>query len=374
MLFGLVLLLATSLILCFSASIPMLLVGRIFQGMSAAIVWSVGLALVVDTVDSQHIGQAMGWIGSATSLGTLIAPLLGGLVYSKAGYYPVFAMCFALILLDMALRLLIIETKDAKQWLTPEEEDRETESLIPALDSTETNMVQEDQLDARLPAEADQSERDISPSPMSLVGLISKPRLASALFGTVVESSIQTCFDSTLPLFVSSTFGWDATGAGLIFLPLILPTLLGPVVGDLSDRYGAKWFATFGFLMATPLLVCLRFVTDDTITHEVMLCVILSGIGLSTTFIFGPLMAEITWSIQEDSDDSTMVPYALAYGLHTMSFSTGAILGPVAGGVLLDNFGWSSMGLALGLLNLVAAAVQIIWTGGTLRLYPRQAV
>lgn len=373
MLFGLVLLLATSLILCFSVNIAMLLIGRILQGMSAAMVWSVALAFVIDSVDSRHVGQAMGWVGSASSLGTLIAPLLGGLIYAKAGYYPVFGMCFTLIALDVVLRLCVIEAKDAKSWLKVEEREEEQESLINRADGINPPGRHEDQPDMVPSAETNATEQTIRQSPMRLVHLLSKRRLLAALLGTVLESSIHTSFDSTLPLFVSSTFGWDATGAGLIFLPVILPTLLGPIVGALSDRYGPKWLATFGFLTAAPLLVCLRFVTENTIRHQVLLCVLLAGIGLSTTFVFGPLMAEITWSIQEGNEGFTVVPYALAYGLHTMSFSIGGILGPVLGGLIRDNFGWPAMGLTLGVVNLVAAAIAAIWTGGPLRLHTPQA-
>lgn len=369
MLFGLILLLAASLMLCFSRTIPMLLIGRILQGMSAAMVWSVGLALVIDTVDSRHIGEALGWVGSATSLGILVAPLLGGLVYSKAGYYPVFAMCFSLIGLDVALRLCVIEAKDAKAWLKAGEEEGQREPLISGSEDVGTGQRHEDGTVTATSAESNAVEQTTDASPMRLVHLLSRPRLLAALFGTVIESGVQTCFDGTLPLFVASTFGWEATGAGLIFLPLILPTFLGPVAGAISDRYGPKWPATVGFLANAPFLICLRLVTDDTIGHQILLCTLLAGIGLSSTFIFNPLMAEISWSIQEDIAGFQVVPYALAYGLHTMSFSVGAILGPVLGGLIRNKLGWAAMGLALGVANLVAALVQVIWTGGPLRLH-----
>jgi predicted MFS family arabinose efflux permease len=369
MLFGLVLLIATSLILCFSTNISMLVVGRLLQGMAAAMVWSVGLALVIDSVDGQHIGQAMGWIGTATSLGTLIAPLLGGLVYSKAGYYSVFAMCIALIALDVVLRLCVIEAKDAERWLEANEGEEQQETLINGTGEVNTRAGPEDQPESGELSESTATEQPSAVSPMRLFHLLSKPRLIAALFGTVIECGIQTAFDSTLPLFVSSTFGWDATGAGFIFLPLILPTLLSPIAGAISDRYGSKWPATVGFLAAAPLLVCLRFVSEDTIEHQILLCALLAGIGLSTTFVFGPLMAEITWSIQEGSEDFTVVPYATAYALHTMAFSLGGIIGALLGGLVRDSLGWSAMGLALGVANLAAAAVQAVWTGGPLRLH-----
>lgn len=149
-----------------------------------------------------------------------------------------------------------------------------------------------------------------------------------------------------------------------------LVLLLGPVAGAVGDRYGPKWPATVGLLAAAPLLACLGLVEGDTVEHKVLLCALLAGIGLNSTMVTGPLMAEISWSVQEGSDDSAEVPYALAYGLNSMSFSVGAILGPVLGGWICDSLGWPAMGLTLGVINVVAAAVQAVWTGGPLRLRP----
>lgn len=73
--------------LCIGSSITVLVIGRLLQGISAAVVWVVGLALLVDTVGKDGIGQSMGIIGVATSAGVFLAPLLGGIVYDKGGYY-----------------------------------------------------------------------------------------------------------------------------------------------------------------------------------------------------------------------------------------------------------------------------------------------
>lgn len=204
------------------------------------------------------------------------------------------------------------------------------------------------------------------PEAMGLMHLLCKPRLLAALWGTVIESSINTSFDSTLPLFVSSTFGWGSLGAGLIFLPLVLPMFLGPVVGAISDRCGPKWLSSGGFIVSAPFLIALGYVTDDSVEHQVLLCLLLLGVGLCMTFVIGPLMAEITWSIQEDSHDFATVPYALAYGLYTVAFSCGAILGPIMGGIIRDNHGWGAVGLCLGIVAITSAVVHALWTGGPL--------
>lgn len=59
------------------------------------------------------------------SVGILLAPLLGGVVYERAGYYPVFYMAFGLIALDILLRMVLIEKKIARQWLRDEVPDSE---------------------------------------------------------------------------------------------------------------------------------------------------------------------------------------------------------------------------------------------------------
>jgi MFS family permease len=55
------LIVATAL-LCFGRNIATLVIGRLLQGLAAAIVWVSGMALLVDTFGSFHIGQAMGYI------------------------------------------------------------------------------------------------------------------------------------------------------------------------------------------------------------------------------------------------------------------------------------------------------------------------
>lgn len=115
LLLGLLALAASTLLLCFGKNIALLVVGRLLQGFSAAIVWSVGCALLVDTMENA-VGVAMGYVAMAMSFALLIAPSVGGAVYAAAGYYSVYYIAFGVVLVDILLRLLMIEKKVAKQW------------------------------------------------------------------------------------------------------------------------------------------------------------------------------------------------------------------------------------------------------------------
>lgn len=69
--------------LCIGSSLVVLVVGRLLQGISAAVVWVVGLALLVDTVGKDEIAQSMGIVSIAISAAVFLAPVLGGIVYDR---------------------------------------------------------------------------------------------------------------------------------------------------------------------------------------------------------------------------------------------------------------------------------------------------
>lgn len=120
LLVGLVSLAGSTIFLCLGRTIALLIIGRILQGLSAAIVWTVGLALMVDTVPDK-IGEAMGYSAIAMSMGLLVSPAIGGAVFAAKGYYAVYYIAFGCIFLDIVLRLILIEKKIARQWISDEE-------------------------------------------------------------------------------------------------------------------------------------------------------------------------------------------------------------------------------------------------------------
>lgn len=122
LLLGLLALAGSTLLLCLGKTVALLVIGRLLQGLSAAIVWSVGLALLADTMGDK-IGVSVGYVSISLSLGLFVSPLLGGAIYGGAGYYAVYYIAFAFIFLDIVLRLLMIEKKIARQWI---QEDKNT--------------------------------------------------------------------------------------------------------------------------------------------------------------------------------------------------------------------------------------------------------
>ena len=391
--------------LCVGSSIGILIAGRILQGTSAAVVWVTGLALLADTVGQKDAGQAMGYVGLAMSLGILVGPLLGGVVFARlihpsiwarpmnltvcrAGYYSVFAMAFGLIGLDIVLRILLIEKKAAQKWIDMDE--ASPDQAAPAANDGDleltahrstsqskrvdeaTNTTQT--LDAPVQSHGIQATIQKLPPVITLLG---SRRLLAGLWACVVQASLLTSFDATLPLFVRNTFGWSSVGAGLIFLAVVVPTLVAPVIGILSDRYGPRWFAAAGFLLVTPFVILLRYVTHNSLDQKVLLCALLFFIGLCDTLVFAPITAEITYVIEAKERKQpglygTNGAMAQAYGLFNMAWAGGCLIGPLWAGMVNETAGWSTMAWTLGLLSFVTAFPTAIWTGGLITRSARQ--
>lgn len=88
-----------------------------------------GLSLITDSVLVDNLGQMIGYLGSAVTLGFLLGPFLGGLIYDAAGYHAVFIVAFSIVALDVVMRFAVIEKKVAQRWIK-EEADEDEQSPV----------------------------------------------------------------------------------------------------------------------------------------------------------------------------------------------------------------------------------------------------
>jgi MFS family permease len=122
-----------------ATNVATLCICRFIQGVASAAVWSVGLALLIDTVGRDHVAESMGWVNVAFSCGFMAGPVVGGLLYSIAGYHAVFTIAAGLLVLDVILRLLIIENREARELLSSQVDSEEVDARRPLL--SERGMV-----------------------------------------------------------------------------------------------------------------------------------------------------------------------------------------------------------------------------------------
>jgi MFS family permease len=393
---GLGILIGATLLLWHGRNLATQLAGRTLQGLGSAVVWITGMAALADAVGSAHIGEATGWVGIALNAGSLIAPLVGGSIFERCGYHAVYALIIAVLIVDVVLRFLMTErlhtSPDDLMSSSFSDAHAREHGEVHFRPATRDDMAEKREFNPKLTApriqvcdieasaiQAAFTSLDLEATvtgkayavPMML-RMLCVPRVIAALWGILALAGVLSAFQTILPLQVHNTFGWNAEGGGLVFLPLTLPALLGPLVGRLTDHFGGRWFSCLAFLLMCPSLVLLRLVEDDSTAHKILLCCLLACIGLCSTLALEPLFAEITKATDEidvtnaRSSGQRQNSYLDAYALFSTAWAAGDVVGPLLAGLLLDAAGWKTTTWTLGLLAGISAAPALLYCDGPL--------
>lgn len=353
-----------------------LVIARILQGMSAAVVWTVGMALVMDTVGSDKLGVTIGSIFSFISVGELISPILGGVVYKKAGSTAVFGMGFGLLVVDFLMRLMLVEKKTAAKYekLDPEEgeEDEEHERGRDVEDANE-----EDPLIAKQDAQDDWKIREEQPrwvKAFPILYCLKSPRLLTAQLVAFTQATLIAVFDATIPTEAQDLFGFDSLKAGLLFAPLVLPyLLLGPVAGKLVDRYGVKYPAVLGFVYLLLPLLLLRIPHEGGKPEIIKFSIIISLCGFGLAFISAPSLVEASHVVEKYHKANKdffgeQGPYAQLYAINSIFFCSGLTLGPLVAGWLRIKIGYGNMSAVIAGFCFVVSILSFVYLGGKPRI------
>ncbi|KAI4738703.1 MFS transporter-like protein [Aureobasidium sp. EXF-12298] len=362
-LLGLTALLLATVLLFMGNNIPTLVVARLLQGCSAAFVWTIGLALCVETVGKDNLGKTIGSIFSFISVGNLVAPLLGGVLYKKAGYAGVFGIGFAVLAIDFIMRLLVIEKKVARRYnITSQGDSNESDASHPN-DEEAANDEEQPLLGSK--AEDDyyviSKDQPAIVRKVPILPCLKNPRLIAALVVAFVQALLLGAFDATIPTIGQEYFNFDSLKAGTLFLPLgVFDFLLGPVFGWVVDKYGTKVAAVGGYTFLVPCLVLLR------LPHAGALLA-LCGVGLAA--IGAPSIVEAGNIVQKYYDVNPEFfgengPFASLYAMSSVAFCAGLAIGPEIAGELKQVIGFGNMNIVLAVICGLTAALSFFYIGG----------
>ena len=82
--------LAATLLASLAQTLPILIAARAIQGVGAAFMVTLSMALMRQTANSAALGRAMGLLGTLSAVGTALGPSLGGLLIPAAGWRGIF--------------------------------------------------------------------------------------------------------------------------------------------------------------------------------------------------------------------------------------------------------------------------------------------
>jgi MFS family permease len=363
-----------TVMLCLANSIEVLLTARILQGVSGGVVWTVSLIIMTDRVESAELGQALGYVALARTIGVVMGPLLGGVLYERTGYYSVFALSFAFLVIDGIFRLTFIEARTACKWIPSvytagrsSGEGAEDQICNTTEKGSEEPLRRKSSnfIASSFQRVLHMTHRRLPPT----VTLLGDLRLDISLWGCFLQAVFLSGFDATIPIFVSRTFQWSSLAAGLIFLALVIPTSISPLIGWLSDKHGPRWYTAAGYILSTIPLILLRLVDHNAIGQKILLAALLAIFGATGTLFEIPVWAEVVKCtelrvVANPRQYSAGGAVGQAYGLLNLFYALGVTVGPLLTGFIYEDSGWSNMVLVLGVLSAASTVPTVLCTGG----------
>lgn len=111
---GLAVFAIASLLCAIAPNLSLLIGARALQGVGAAFLMTLAMALMRQTAHEAHVGRAMGLLGTVSALGTALGPSLGGLLIPVAGWRGIFWVQVPLAVLALVLAIRLLPAGPAK--------------------------------------------------------------------------------------------------------------------------------------------------------------------------------------------------------------------------------------------------------------------
>jgi EmrB/QacA subfamily drug resistance transporter len=246
-----VFLFTTASVLCGAApALWMLIAARAAQGVGAAIMTALGMALVGEIVPKDRTGSAMGLLGTMSAIGTALGPSLGGVLINGFGWRAVFLVNLPLGVLTffLAYRYLPVDRRaSGNDRIAFDGAGTLLLALTLAAYALATTIGREGfgPLNAALLLAGavgavvfGHVEAKVS-SPLIRLEIFREPFLN---VGLVLSALVSTVLMATLvvgPFYLSRTLGLDTAVAGIILSagPVVV-ALTGLPAGRLVDSFG----------------------------------------------------------------------------------------------------------------------------------------
>lgn len=286
---GIFLFTLSTLFIVFSRNLTTLILFRVFQGISSAMIFGTSLAIITSVFNSGERGWAMGINVTSVYLGLSAGPVLGGLLTNYSGWRSIFIF---LVPVGIA-SLILIKTRIRMEWADSRGEKFDlTGSVIygAALFAFMFGF-------SKLPSSAGWIfliagivmagvflffEKK-SPAPVFDVRLILRNRVfAFSGIAALINYMATSAIGFFISLYLQYIKGFEAGTAGLIMIsqPLAM-MLLSTSAGKLSDKYNPGVIASFGMGIIAAGLLLFCFISAETQPGIIIALLALLGIGFA---------------------------------------------------------------------------------------------
>ncbi len=326
-----------------TASIEMLILARVVQGLGAAMITPQTMAVITRIFPAARRGRAMALWGATAGVATLVGPILGGVLVDSLGWEWIFFINVPVGIVGFVLAWRLVPTLQTSQ--------HKFDWLGVALSGTGMFLI------VFGIQEGHQYDWSTIAGPITVWSLIivgvfvfglfiwwqavneSEPLVPLALFrdrnfslANVAISTMSfaiTAMAFPLMLYAQLVRDLSPTQSALLLVPMAIMTIvLAPIVGRLTDRVHPRLLSGFGFLGVIAALLWLsRAMTPDSATWQILAPMTLLGVG--SAGVWAPISATATRNLPIQQAGA-------GAGIYNATRQVGAVLGSAAIAVLMD--------------------------------------
>jgi len=326
------------LILCsISPNIIVLIMSRIIQGAGAAVIITLGSAIVVAVFPREQQGRAIGIFAMLTSLGLIAGPALGGVIVDVLDWQGIFYTRIPVAILALIMAIVIIK-----------EQKEPGARLQLDIGGAVTLLAGASCLLLYLNLGSDWGYGSVyslvlaigavvlfgiffhlerkAAQPVLDIGLFKNRTFTMATLTNLLQMSAGSIGPVLIPFFLINGLLFSQSTVGLLMALIAIPPLvLAPLSGWISDKIGNRIpmvFATACFSIA--LFLFSRLSIDSTILH-ISLVIVIFGTGM------GVFMAPNQSAVISSAPRRNL---ATALGVANAMRMLGASIGTALGGTL----------------------------------------
>ncbi len=284
---GILLFTVSTFLIIFSKSITSLIILRIFQGFSSAMIFGTSLAIITSVFEPGERGKAMGINITAVYLGLSLGPVIGGLLTQYFGWRSIFAFLVPFGIIS----IILIKRKIKTEWAESAGEKFDWVGSVIYGIALASSMYGFSKLPSTmgwicvaagaLMAAVFFIVEKKTDNPVFDVRLILHNKVfAFSGLAALINYSATSAIGFFISLYLQYLKGLDARTAGLIMISQpVAMTLLSPIAGKLSDKRNPGIIASIGMGITAAGLVLLCFITERTPGYMIVLLLILMGTG-----------------------------------------------------------------------------------------------
>jgi EmrB/QacA subfamily drug resistance transporter len=349
-----------------------LIAARAAQGLGAAIMLALTMALVSETVPKARTGSAMGVLGTMSAIGTALGPSLGGLLIAAFGWRAIFLVTVPVgaVTALLAYRHLPVDRRVPKIERAAFD-NRGTLLLALTLASytlavtvgrghfgpLNIALLAAAAIAAGLFALAQTRTR----SPLIRLEMFRSRRLRSGLATSTLVSTVMMTTLVVGPFYLTVGLKLDAAGVGLVMsIGPLVAALTGVPAGRIADRFGAQRTAIVGLtaIAAGALALAAIPTTLEIAGYIAPIVVITAGYALFQTANNTNVMTDV--SADQRGVTSGMLNLSRNLGLITGASVMGALFSVAAGASDIATAPPDSVAGAMRITFLVAALLSLV--------------